>query len=46
LLPIFSLAGIAKVSFSRGSKIFEHGKNLEEKVGKRKVKNLKTPVKI
>jgi len=27
LLPIFSLAGVAKVSFSRGFGIFRHGKN-------------------
>jgi len=33
LLPIFSLAGIAKVSFSRGSEIFGHGEILEEKDG-------------
>jgi len=32
LLPIFSLAGIAKMSFSKGSGIFKHGENLEEKV--------------
>jgi len=31
LLPIFSLAGIVKVSFSRGSEIFGHGENLEKK---------------
>jgi len=32
LLPIFSLASIAKMSFSRGSGIFGHGDNFEEKV--------------
>ncbi len=33
LLLIFSLADIAKVSFSEGSGIFRHGENLEEEVG-------------
>jgi len=41
LLPIFSLAGVAKVSFSRGSGIFGHSENLEEKVRMKsgKIKN-------
>jgi len=33
LLPIFSLASVAKVNFSRGSGIFGHGENLEKKIG-------------
>jgi len=41
LLPIFSLAGVAKVSFSRDSGIFGHDENLEEKVEmkSRKIEN-------
>jgi len=38
-LPLFSLAGIVKVSFSRGSEIFEHGrrKDLDGKYENRKL---------
>jgi len=41
LLPIFSLASIAKVSFSRGFGIFGHGEILEEKVEIKSRKNRK-----
>ncbi len=40
LLPIFSLAGIVKVSFSRGSRTFGHDENLEEEV-RMKIEKLK-----